>query len=55
MGEGQSITIRVCWRTIRNRKETSGNEVDGGPVRLDLVDNTSIGQMNLPHRNVSHR
>ena len=29
MGEGQSITIRVCWRTIRSRKEMSANWVDG--------------------------
>ena len=55
MGEGQSITIHACWRTIRNRKEMSANGVDGGPVRLHRVDSNGMGRTILLRRNVPHR
>ena len=55
MGEGQSITICVCGRTIRNRMEISADGVDEGPVQLHPVDSHGMGRIILPRRNLTHR
>ena len=55
MGGGQSTTIHACWRTIRNRKEIFPNGVDGGPVRLHLVNSNGMGRTNLLPRNMHYR